>query len=85
MRDVRKYGVTELLVYRADLVCNHCGRLSLAPFPDDLVLLTLDPRCRCTKCVVAAPDAVAREATSGLIGRHTPVAAGPALEASGRA
>jgi hypothetical protein len=50
VHDVRKYGVTELLVYCNDLVCNHCGRLSLAPFPDDLVLVTLDPRFRCTKC-----------------------------------
>jgi hypothetical protein len=50
VRDVRKHGVTELLVYCTDLVCNHCGKLSLAPFPDDLVLLTLDRRCRCTKC-----------------------------------
>jgi hypothetical protein len=47
VRDVRKYGVTELLVYCTDLVCN---LLSLAPYPDDLVLLTLNPRCRCTKC-----------------------------------
>jgi hypothetical protein len=28
----------ELPVYRTDLACNHCGRLSLVPFPDDLVL-----------------------------------------------
>jgi hypothetical protein len=44
VRDVRQHGVTELRIYCTDLVCNHCGRLLLAPVPDDLVLLTLDPR-----------------------------------------
>jgi hypothetical protein len=50
VRHLRQHGVTHLLVYCADLICNHRGTLPLAQFPDDLVLLTLDSRCQCTKC-----------------------------------
>jgi hypothetical protein len=77
VRDVRQHGVTQLLVYCTDLVCNHSGTLPLAPLPDDLVLLTLDPRCRCTKCGRKGGE------TCGRIGHRTPGHSGGGNERDG--
>jgi hypothetical protein len=48
--NARRNGVTELLVYCTDLVCNHSGTLPMAGLPDDLIIKSLDRRMVCIKC-----------------------------------
>jgi hypothetical protein len=44
------HGVTRLIVYCTDLVCNHRAPIAFDSLADDLSLSDLQPRLRCKEC-----------------------------------
>jgi hypothetical protein len=48
--NARRFGVTELLVYCHQPMCWHQSTLPAARFADDVVIQSLKPRLRCSRC-----------------------------------
>jgi hypothetical protein len=48
--NMRAQGVRDIVVYCADLVCNHSAYINVDPLPDQFCLADLEPRMRCSKC-----------------------------------